>query len=115
MKKTTCYRNLRIGFEFLDPDSPIEELPPPKEVILPLLTRNQREARQLVERGEEVFTGERIAEHPKGAVSTIHASITGRYTDTRHHRFTEYGVVPCMVIQSSGKDTLKTYLRPMNV
>lgn len=104
---------LRRDLRGLDPVSPIEEVPAPEVIMLPLLRHRGIDSRRLIEPGEQLFKGERVSTHPDAAITAMHASISGRFTELRPHRFSEYGMMECMVIESNGDETMKSDLRPI--
>jgi electron transport complex protein RnfC len=66
---------------------PLERLPIPHEVVLPLTQHLGAPSKPIVAVGEKVYRGQRIAD-PGGFVSVaLHASVTGRVTaiEKRHH------------------------------
>ncbi|MEJ2052073.1 MAG: electron transport complex subunit RsxC, partial [Calditrichota bacterium] len=65
-------------FKELTNSKPIENLPLPEEVFIPVQQHIGAPAEPLVKRGEEVRTGQVIARSDQYVSGTIHASITGK-------------------------------------
>ena len=60
-------------------DAPIEVVPTPKEVLIPLQQHIGAPAQPVVSEGDAVSAGDLIAQIPEGQLgATLHASITGR-------------------------------------
>jgi electron transport complex protein RnfC len=85
---------------------PVEELPLPSQVVLPLGQHIGAPAEPLVEVGAEVTTGQKIAE-AKGMVSVpLHASISGKIVAIEPRPHVCGSMVPAIVIESDGADRL---------
>jgi electron transport complex protein RnfC len=66
---------------------PLERLPVPHEVVLPLTQHLGAPSKPIVAVGDKVFRGQRIAEASGFVSVALHASVTGRVTaiEKRHH------------------------------
>ena len=66
---------------------PLERLPIPHEVVLPLTQHLGAPSKPIVSVGDKVFRGQRIAEASGFVSVALHASVTGRVTaiEKRHH------------------------------
>ena len=85
---------------------PIQQLPPPDEVVLPLQQHIGRAADPLVAIGDHVFKGQMVAQ-PEGDISAaIHASISGTVTaiEDRPVPHPSGMSAHCIVIASDGAD-----------
>jgi electron transport complex protein RnfC len=110
MATTRLYGGLTFTIDLPSPDTPIEEIPPPKNAILPLSDRPGIFCRALVERGESVFKGEKIGEDPKGRMLPIHSPVSGTISDIGAYRFAEGGNVLSIFIESDNREEWKTGL-----
>lgn len=83
---------------------PVEELPLPSQVVLPLGQHLGAPAKPLVTVGAEVATGQKIAE-AQGAVSVpLHASISGKVVAIEPRPHVSGRLQPAIVIESDGAD-----------
>lgn len=91
--------------------SPIEEMPLPAQVVLPLGQHIGTPAKPLVTVGAEVATGQKIAE-ANGVVSVpLHASISGKVVAIEPRPHVCGQLVPAIVIESDGADRLAPDLK----
>jgi len=100
----TFYSGLRFKTELPDPHVPIEEILPPKNVILPLSNRTGLICRALVDRGERVSIGEKIGEDSKKRLTPIHSPISGRVTAIDSYRLAECGNTLSIFIESRNSE-----------
>jgi electron transport complex protein RnfC len=112
MEQIEIYGGRQISMEIPAPGVPIQAVPPPERVILPLSDRPGLFCRPLVERGEMVFKGEKVAEDPQNRMAPIHSPLSGRISDITNYRFSEGGNTLSLFIQSDGKENWRTDLRP---
>lgn len=113
MKSIKLHGGLKIKLHLPAHETPIEDVPPPKRVILPLSDRPGIFCRPLVERGEMVFKGEKIGEDPDARMTPVHSPVSGRVTDITDYRFAEGGNTLSIFIESDGQGSWKTDLRPL--
>lgn len=113
MKTIALYGGLNFKMELPDPGMPIEEVPPPKNVILPLSERPGIFCRPLVERGETIFKGEKIGEDPNNRMTPVHTPVSGRVTDIGSYRYAEGGNTLSIFIESDDQEAWKAELTPM--
>lgn len=84
---------------------PIEKLPLPEEVILPLSQHIGTPARALVKRGDHVLTGQKIADVDRPVSAPIHASLSGEITSVSTLINPPTGTtMEAIVIKSDGED-----------
>jgi len=100
----TFYGGLRFKTELPDPGVPIEEILPPKNVILPLSDRTGLICRALVDRGERVSIGEKIGEDSKNRLTPIHSPISGKVTAIDSYRLAECGNTLSIFIESRNSE-----------
>jgi electron transport complex protein RnfC len=112
MKMIKLYGGLKFEMELPPPDMPIEALPPPKHVILPLSDRPGVFCRPLVEPGEIVFKGEKLGEDPDNRMPPIHSPVSGKITEIKDYRFSEGGNTRCLFIESDEQEAWKSDLIP---
>jgi len=108
METITLYGGLKFKAENPSPETPIQEVPSPRKIILPLSDRPGIYCRHLVHTGETVFTGEKIGEDPRFRMAPIHSPVSGKVTDIRPYRFTEGGNVLSIFIESDEKEKWET-------
>jgi electron transport complex protein RnfC len=108
MEIIRAYGGLTFQEELPSPEKPIEDLPPPERLILPLSDLAGISSRPLVQRGESVFKGEKVGEDFNNRMAPIHSSVSGRVTGIDTYRFVEGGNVLSIFIKSDGKDIWKT-------
>jgi len=112
MDRIRLHGGFEIEMELPSPGMPIEEVPPPGNVILPLSDKLGSSCRPLVEKGETVSRGERIAEDATHAMPPIHSPISGKVADIKDLRHPEGGLIPSLFIASDGQEEWKTDLIP---
>jgi len=104
-KHNTFPRGVHPGdFKELSKGRPIEALPPPAEVILPVSQHIGAPAKPVVAKGDEVKKGQLVAE-PGGFVSAaVHASVSGKVKaiEPRPHALGK--PVQSIIIESDGRD-----------
>lgn len=83
---------------------PIEKMPPPKMVILPLSQHTGALCNPLVKKGDNVRVGQKIADSDKFISAPIHASISGMVKDIKPFVHPFGTKVPAVQIESDGKD-----------
>ena len=113
MDVINLYSGLKFKIDLPAPENPIEEVPPPKKVILPLSDRPGIFCRPLVERGEIVFKGEKIGEDPNYRMTPVHSPVSGRVLDVNNYRFSEGGNTLSIFIESDNQEAWKTELSPL--
>jgi electron transport complex protein RnfC len=91
---------------------PIEEVPSPEQVILPLSEKPGIFSRPLVQRGESVFIGEKVAEDSEGRMTPVHAPISGRVRAIENYRFAEGGNTLSIFIESDHRESRNGDLTP---
>lgn len=92
-------------FKELTQNSSIREIPPPKLAIIPLSQHTGAPSEPIVEPGEDVKVGQKVAK-AKGLISVPqHASISGKIREIVDYPHPVLGKrVPSFVIESDGKD-----------
>jgi electron transport complex protein RnfC len=90
---------------------PIEVLPPPEKVSIPLLQHFGSPAKVLVKKGEEVRLGQKIGESSSLFSANVHASVSGKVlsVDGVHHPSGR--PVPAVTIANDGEDSLSTEIQ----
>ena len=83
---------------------PIEALPAPFAVMIPLVQHSGAPARPMAGVGDRVAMGQTIGEAVDGASAPVHASVSGTVTRiSRYHRST-HPDARCIEIENDGKD-----------
>src|SRR5690554_4353763 len=81
---------------------PVEVLPAPKEVVLPLSQHIGAPAQPLVSVGDEVAPGQKIAEAQGMVSAALHASIGGKVTAIEERPHPTGKMAPTIVIENTG-------------
>lgn len=113
MEQVEIYAGIEVNMELPEPGVPIEDAGPPERVILPLSDRPGIYCRPLVESGEMVSKGEKIAEDPVNRMTPIHSPVSGRITEIKDYRYSEGGNTLSLFIESDGEEQWKTDLLPV--
>ena len=113
MGNIKLFGGLELIIELPSPDNPIEDLPPPKNAILPLSDRPGAYCRPLVERGELIFKGEKIAEDPRHRMLPVFSPVSGKVSDIAAYRFAEGGTTLSIFIESDHQDTWRSDIAPI--
>ena len=114
MEIIRSYGGLKFREELPSPERPIEDVPPPESLILPLSDLAGISCRPLVQRGESVFKGEKVGEDLHDRMTPIHSSVSGRVTGIDTYRFVEGGHVLSIFIQSDGQERWKSEIASPN-
>ncbi len=85
---------------------PIERLPPPRQVYLPLSQHIGKMTSPIVKVGDEVYLGQKIADSDAAVSSPIHASVSGKVIAIQNWPHPVAGVCRAIVIENDDKDTL---------
>ena len=102
-------KSSRVGVKLaenkLTAGKPIEKLPLPEEVILPLSQHIGAPARATVKRGDKVLTGQKVADSERPVSAPVHASLSGEVTSMSVLISPPTGqTIEAMVIRSDGED-----------
>jgi electron transport complex protein RnfC len=85
--------------------SPIVEVPPPETVVIPLSQHTGAPAKPVVEVGEEVKVGQKIAEADGFISVPAHASVSGKVKAIGDYPHPLGKLMPAIVIENDGADT----------
>lgn len=102
-------RSSRVGIVLaqnkLTASRPIEKLPLPEQVTIPLSQHIGAPARATVKRGDKVLTGQKIADSDRPVSAPIHASLSGEITSISSLINPPSGAtMEAIVIKSDGED-----------
>lgn len=89
-------------FKELARDKPIEDLPLPEKLILPLSQSIGAYPEPLVERGDEVKEGQKIAESSAFVSALLHSPVDGQVESIGSHPTFTGAMLPCITIKVSG-------------
>lgn len=84
--------------------TPLEVLPPPERVVIPLRQHTGAPAKASVKVGEHVEAGQRIASGPGFVTTTMHASISGEVVSIKPRNHPVFRSCEAIEIKSDGKD-----------
>ncbi len=87
--------------------SPVETLPLPDKVFLPLLQHIGAPAKKLVKKGDTVKTGQKIAEASSFISATVHSSVSGEVLEIKKLPHPVFGVSEAIVVQRRGEEWIK--------
>lgn len=90
--------------EKITSQKPIQELPLPKKVVIPLSQHTGVPAAPVVKVGDRVKTGQKIGETQGPISSTIHASLSGKVVDISDYPHPLGPPSLAITIESDGKD-----------
>lgn len=90
--------------EKITSQKPIQELPLPKKVVIPLSQHPGAPAKPMVKVGDRVMTGQKIGEAQGHISSNIHASISGKITSIENHPHSLGPPSLAITIESDGRD-----------
>jgi electron transport complex protein RnfC len=88
-------------FKELARDKPIEDLPLPEKLVLPLSQSIGAPPEPLVERGDEVKKGQKIAESSAFVSAVLHSPVDGQVKSIGPHPTFTGAVIPCITIAVS--------------
>lgn len=92
---------------------PIERMPAPAKVFIPLQQHIGAPSEPTVQPGDEVKIGDRLSE-PKGFVSVpVHASVSGKVVKIEDYPHPLGTRMPVVVIENDGQDTLSDAIKPV--
>jgi len=94
------------GFKALSTNTPIQEIPIPKRLILPLRQHIGESAEPIVEVGEKVYKGQMIADARSFVSAPIHASSSGKIVEIGPFTIPHQSGIAetCIVIETDGLD-----------
>ncbi|MCD4669076.1 MAG: electron transporter RnfC, partial [Actinomycetia bacterium] len=78
IKKKSKFRGLHLPENKITEKKSIETLPIPENIILPLIQNIGAPCNFTIEKGDEVKTGQKIADSKSYVSSPIHSSISGK-------------------------------------
>ncbi|KPK39082.1 MAG: hypothetical protein AMJ78_09030 [Omnitrophica WOR_2 bacterium SM23_29] len=93
-------------------NSPIERLPQPQRVYIPLSQHLGNVTSPIVQVGNQISIGQKIASSDAPVTSPIHASISGKVTAIQNWPHPSLGICKAIVIENDGKGTLATTTFP---
>ena len=94
-------------------DVPVTVIAPPPQVVLPVMQHIGAPCKPLVEVGDYVKMGQKIADNPAPVSAPIHATVSGKVIaiEPRPHPLGD--MVPAIVIENDFQDTPCTDLAPL--
>ncbi len=91
---------------------PIEAMPAPQQVFIPLQQHIGAPSEPIVQVGDEVKIGDKLSE-AKGFVSVpVHASVSGKVVKVTEHPHPLGGKQPVVVIENDGNDAVSDAVKP---
>lgn len=89
----------------LTKDKPLEPLPPPKKVFIPLSQHFGKPAEPLVQKGDQVLLGQKVGRRQGLFSACVHSSVSGKVTKIEDYPHPLGRPVPAIIISSDGEDT----------
>ena len=83
---------------------PLQVMPPPQKVTIPLLQHFGNPAEPLVNKGEEVLLGQKIGEGKTLFSASVHSSVSGKILTVDHHNHPLGRSVLSVTIANDGQD-----------
>ena len=83
---------------------PLQTMPPPQKVTIPLLQHFGNPAEPLVNKGEEVLLGQKIGEGKTLFSAAVHSSVSGKVLTIDHHNHPLGRSVLSITIANNGQD-----------
>jgi electron transport complex protein RnfC len=87
-------------------EKPIESLPPPEKVMIPLLQHFGATAKPLVKKGDEVSLGQKIGESEAFFSASVHSSVSGKVLSVDNTNHPGGYPTPAVTIANDGEDRL---------
>jgi electron transport complex protein RnfC len=91
-------------FKELTAEKPLEPMPPPEKVFIPLLQHFGSPAEPLVNKGDAVSLGQKIGEGKTLFSASIHSSVSGKVLAVDHYIHPGGNPVPTVTIANDGED-----------
>ena len=91
-------------FKELTAEKPLERMPAPEKVVIPLLQHFGKPAKPLVQKGDEVLLGQRIGEADGLFSASVHASVSGKVLSVDTHNHPGGNPVLSVTIANDGQD-----------
>ncbi|MCJ7665656.1 MAG: electron transport complex subunit RsxC, partial [Actinobacteria bacterium] len=105
IKKKSKFRGLHLPENKITAKKPIEVMPVPEKVILPLIQNIGTPCSFVVEKGDRVKTGQKIADSKAYVSSPIHSSISGEVKKiSKIMNPVASQLMDALIIESDGKD-----------
>jgi len=105
MKRKTFRRGIHPPAWKATAGKPIERLPPPEKVHVPLLQHFGKPAVPLVKAGDPVTLGQKIGEAAGAFSANVHSPVAGKVLALDSHPFPSGASVLTATIQNDGQDT----------
>lgn len=83
---------------------PIQALPAPATLVVPLSQHIGREAKPVVAKGDEVLKGQLLAEADGKISANVHSPVSGKVTAIEQRRNAAGHMVTCVVIENDGEE-----------
>lgn len=87
-------------------DKAIEPMPAPERVIIPLLQHFGNPADPVIQKGDEVFVGQKIGEGKGLFSASVHSSVSGKVLAVDNQDHPLGGCLPAVTISNDGKNRL---------
>ncbi len=91
-------------FKEFTAEKPLESLPPPEKVMLPLLQHFGKPAKSLVQKGDEVYLAQKIGEGQTLFSASVHSSVSGKVISVDDYNHPGGNPIPAVTIKNDGQD-----------
>jgi len=100
-------------------NKPLQPLPAPEKVIIPLHQHFGSPAEPLVKKGDEVLMGQKIGESKSFFSACVHSSVSGKVMKVENYNHPSGNPVPAVTISNDGEDRvfpdIKEHKDPMSL
>ena len=91
-------------FKEFTAEKPIESLPPPEKVMIPLLQHFGKPAKSLVQKGDEVHLGQKIGEGQTLFSASVHSSVSGKVISVEDYNHPGGSPISAVTITNDSQD-----------
>ena len=91
-------------FKEFTAEKPLESLPPPEKVMIPLLQHFGKPAKSLVQKGDEVYLAQKIGEGQTLFSASVHSSVSGKVISVDDYNHPGGNPIPAVTITNDGQD-----------
>lgn len=104
MKARTFPGGIHPAYRKLTAQSPIRDLTPPPQVVIPLHQHTGAPCQPLVQKGDTVLKGQKIGDVEAAVAAPVHASLPGRVVAVEPRPHPAGRDVPAVVVEWDGSD-----------
>lgn len=102
MKATTFPGGIHPAYRKLTANSPIRDMPPPPQVVIPLQQHTGAPCQPLVGKGDTVLIGQKVGDTEAPVAAPVHASVAGKVVAIEPRPHPAGRDVPAVVVEWDG-------------